>query len=157
MISGLICLVVAIVLFIAAFIAKRHFGLLGLALATGSLLSGIWAYDAGMVASFFGMPNNEFVSVITAMVITVLPAIVLLFHGYTYRTSIGRVCGAILFSLLAVTFLVEPLSSIINPSGIGKVVINWLIDNKSLIIGSELIAAVVDIFLTKPVGASKKR
>ena len=37
----------AVVLFGSAFVTRRRFGLLGLALAAGSILSGLWGYDAG--------------------------------------------------------------------------------------------------------------
>lgn len=157
MISVLICIAIAIALFVSAYIARRRFGLLGLALATGSLLSVIWAFDAGMVASIFGIQPSELSAAIISVIIILLPAFVLLFHGYTYRTIIGRVIGASLFTLLAMAFLVEPLNTIMSPSGAGADIYKWLVNNESLVIGSGLIAAVADIFLTKPVGASKKR
>ncbi len=157
MISLMICGLIAVALFVSAYIAKRRFGLLGLALASGSLLSVIWAYDAGLVVSIFGISPSKMVSAITSMVIILLPAFVLLFHGYTYKGRIGRFIGAGLFMALAMAFLVEPLGQMMKPSGFGVDLYDWLVNNKSLIIGSGLIAAVVDIFLTKPIGDKKKR
>lgn len=151
-----IFIIVAVVLFAAAFISKRRFGLLGLALATGSLLSGIWGFDAGLVANLFGLPTGSYTTAGILAIIVLLPAGVLLFHGNTYKTMIGRIIGASLFTLLAIAFLVEPLSSILIPQGLGADVYGWVANNKDMIIGAGLIAAVVDLFLTKPAHYSNK-
>ena len=146
----LICLVIAAALFAAAFIAKRRFGLLGLALAAGSILSGIWEYDAGLVASLFGIPNSPLAATAVLALIVLLPAGVLLFHGDSYKSLVGRIIGASLFTLLAIAFLIEPLAYVLMPQGFGADVFRWLINNKNLIIGVGLIVAVIDLFLTKP-------
>ncbi len=146
----IICLVISIALFLAAFITKRRFGLLGLALAAGSILSVIWGYDAGLVASLFGIPTGQLSTAVVASVIILLPAGVLLFHGNTYKTLIGRVVGAGLFTLLALAFLIEPLSHVLMPQGLGANVFSWLVNNKSMIIGVGVLLAIIDLFLTKP-------
>ncbi len=146
-----IYLIIAIALFIAAFITKRRFGLLGLALAAGSILSGIWGYDAGLVASLVGVPSNAYTTAALSVLIILLPAVILLFHGTKYKNLIGRIVGATLFTLLATAFLIEPLSHIMMPQGFGVEVFKWLTDNQKMIIGFGLILAVVDLFLTKPI------
>lgn len=153
----IICLLIALILFISAFIARRRFGLLGLALAAGSLLSGIWGFDAGLVASGFGVPSGPLSSAIIFALIVLLPAGILLFHGYTYKTLIGRVVGASLFTILALAFLIEPLGHVLILQGYGADVYNWLVNNRTFIIGAGLIVAVVDLFLTKPVSSSDKK
>lgn len=153
----IICVVIAILLFASAFITRRRFGLLGLALAAGSLLSGIWGYDAGLIASGLGIPTGSLTTAITMAVLVLLPAVVLLFHGYTYKTYVGRVIGASLFTLLALAFLIEPLGHVLMPTGFGADVYNWLNINREAIIGFGLIVAVVDLFLTKPAHLSDRR
>jgi len=153
----LICIIIALALFMSAFITKRRFGLLGLALATGSILSGIWGYNAGLVASFFGIPSGSITSAVVLALIILLPACILLFHGYTYRTLIGRVVGASLFTLLALAFLVEPLGHVLLLQGYSANAYDWLLNNRTVIIGFGLIIAIVDLFLTKPARLSDKR
>jgi len=153
----LICVVIALALFISTFITKRRFGLLGLALATGSILSGIWGYNAGLVASFFGIPSGSITSAVILALIILLPACILLFHGYTYRTLVGRVVGASLFTLLALAFLVEPLGHVLLLQGYSANAYDWLLNNRTVIIGFGLIIAIVDLFLTKPARLSDKR
>ncbi len=152
----LIYIIIAVALFMATFITKRRFGLLGLALAAGSILSGIWEYDANLVASLFGIPNSPLAASAVSSLIVLLPAGVLLFHGNTYKTLVGRIIGACLFTLLAIAFLIEPLSHVLMPQGIGADIYRWLFDNKNMIIGIGLIVAVVDLFLTKPAHLSSK-
>lgn len=151
MASTLIFVLVVVVLFFAVYFAKRRFGLLGLALATGSLLSGVWEYEAGLMASALGVSPT-----IVSMVILLLPVIVLLFHGYTYKTFVGRIIGASLFTFIAMAFLIELLGQIMNLDGLSLNLYNWFLGNKSLVIGSGLIAAVIDLFLTKPISNVKK-
>ena len=153
----LICIIIAIGLFASSYMHKRRFGLLGLALAAGSILIGIWGYNVGLVASAFGIPSGPMTSAIILAVIIMLPAIVLLFHGYTYNTMVGRVIGASLFTLLALAFLIEPLGHILMPQGFGADVYNWLTNNRTGIIGVGLVFAIVDLFLTKPAHLTDRR
>ncbi|MEI7917770.1 MAG: hypothetical protein WCH58_00075 [Candidatus Saccharibacteria bacterium] len=153
----LIFIALAVALFAASFIHKRRFGLLGLALSAGSLLSVIWGYNAGLIASGLGAPSGAVTTAIVLSIIVLLPAAVLLFHGYVYHSLIGRVIGASLFTILALAFLIEPLSHALMPQGVGADAYNWLVDNRNYIIGFGLIAAVVDLFLTKPAHSSDKR
>jgi hypothetical protein len=148
---------VALVLFVLAFTAKRRFGLLGLALAAGSLLSGIWGYGVGLVIGGLGVPTTPLTSAIVLSTIILLPAMVLLLHGYTYKTFVGRIVGAGLFTLLALAFLIEPLGHFVMLQGAALNVYDSLIDNRTLIIGAGLIIAVIDIFLTKPVKLPYRR
>jgi hypothetical protein len=141
----------AIVLFIAAFMTKRRFGLLGLALAAGSILSTIWSFDAGLVVSAIGIfPAGPLTTAITLAFIVLLPAIVLLFHGYTYKGLFGRVMGATLFTLLALAFLVEPLGFALPLDGIGANVYEKFVQYKEVIISVGMVIAVIDLFFTKP-------
>ena len=153
----IICLVVVVALFSASFITKRRFGLLGLALAAGSLLSGIWGYDAGLIASGLGFPSNANTTAVVLAAIVLLPSVILLFHGSAYKSIIGRLVGAGLFTILALAFLIDPLGHILMPQGAGADVYNWLVNNKNLIIGCGLIIAVVDLFLTKPAQLVKNK
>jgi hypothetical protein len=148
---------VAIALFLAAFISHRRFGLLGLALAAGSILSGIWNYDAGLVVSSIGFPSGPITNAITLSLIVLLPAILLLFHGHSYKSVIGRVVGAVLFTVLALAFLVVPLGYIAPLTGIGAQVYSWLVHNKELIISIGMVLAVIDLFFTKPAHMLEKK
>lgn len=148
---------IAVVLFVAAFMARRRFGLIGLALAAGFLLSDIWGYNIGILVDALGVPSGPLTSAATLSTLVLLPAGVLMFHGYTYKGLISRVAGAALFTILALAFLVEPIGHVLTPQGIGAEVYTWLANNNSSIIAIGLSVAVLDLFFTKPVDLSGKR
>lgn len=150
--------ILAIVLFAAAFVTRRRFGLLGLALAAGSILSGIWNTDAGLIVSATGLvPRGPLTDTVTLSLLVLLPPILLLFHGTTYKTVIPRIIGSVLFALLALAFLVQPLQYSLALDGFGADVFHWLETNRALIISIGLVAAVVDLFLTNPAHMKEKR
>jgi hypothetical protein len=141
----------AVVLFVSALITRRRFGLLGLALAAGSILSTIWSYDAGLVVGAIGVfPTGPLTTAVTLSLIVLLPAIVLLFHGHTYKNLIARIVGAFLFTFLALAFLVEPLGFALPLEGAGLDIYTQLVQYKEVIISIGMILAVIDLFFTKP-------
>lgn len=148
--STVVCVAIVIILFLAAFFTKRRFGMLGLALAAGSTLSTIWAEDASYVASLVGIRQSPFSTSIILVAITLLPAVILFFHGNVYKRKLSRVIGALMFAVLALAFLVEPLGRMLVLSGQGIDIYQILSNNQTTIIGIGLILAVVDLFLTKP-------
>ena len=148
---------IAIILFVSALVTKRRFGLLGLALASGSLLSDIWGLKFDKLLVYSGFPSNSLVSSIAMSSIILAPAILLLFHGYTYKTSFGRLIGASLFTLLAMAFLVEPLGRVFMLEGYGKQVYELILNNQTTIIGISLIIAVIDLFFTKPATLNRSK
>lgn len=149
--------IVAAALFVAAYITRRRFGLLGLALACGSILSGIWGNDIIYAFSYSGAPTGPLAAAIILSGFTLLPAGVLLFHGYSYKSKLGRLIGAGLFTILAMAFLIEPLGHVLMLQGFGSQVYDWLLSNRETIIGIGLALAVLDMFLTKPAHIADRR
>jgi hypothetical protein len=150
--------VLAAGLFLGAFLSKRRFGLLGLALTAGATLSSIWSYDAGLVVSGTGLvPDGPLTNAIALSLIVLLPAIILLFHGYTYKENAARVIGSILFTLLALAFLVEPIGFALPLDGAAADAYRWLVDHREIIISIGVVLAIVDLFFTKPKLLEKDR
>lgn len=148
----------AVALFLGAFLSKRRFGLLGLALTAGATLSSIWSYDAGLVVSSTGLvPDGPLTNAIALSLIVLLPAIILLFHGYTYKENAARVIGSLLFMMLALAFLVEPIGFALPLEGVAADVYHWLVNNKEVIISIGVVLAIVDLFFTKPKLLEKDR
>ncbi len=147
----------AITLFLAAFLTKRRFGLLGLALAAGATLSTMWQQDAGYVVATLGVIDDPTIaSAVSLSAVVLLPAILLLFHGYSYKSMVGRLIGASLFTLLALAFLVEPIGRALPLEGFASSVYDFINANKEVIISGGLIIAVVDLFFTKPASHHEK-
>ena len=157
MIPIIILAAVALALFFGAFISKRRFGLLGLALTAGATLSTIWSYNAGLVVAATGVvPDGVITQAIAQSLVVLLPAILLLFHGYSYKGVVGRIVGALLFTVLALAVLVEPLSYALPLDGTGGLVYSTIRQYKDIIISAGVILAVIDLFFTKPAHLAEK-
>jgi len=146
-----------IALFAGSFISKRRFGLLGLALTAGATLSTIWSYDAGLVVSSTGvLPDGVITQAVTQSLVVLLPAILLLFHGYAYKNMASRIIGSLMFAILALAFLVEPIGYALPLDGLGGVVYSNINQYKDVIISVGVICAIIDIFFTKPAHLAEK-
>ncbi|MFI5212524.1 MAG: hypothetical protein ACHQTE_01005 [Candidatus Saccharimonadales bacterium] len=145
-----IFLAIIVVLFVVAFVTKRRFGVLGLALATGAFISTLWVGDLTPIIAQTGVvlvkPPLE--SVVGAALI-LLPATVLLLSGPTYRSGKQRFIGAALFAILATVLLLEPLGSALVINGVGKPVYEFLQSRHVAIITVCLVIAVLDLLTTK--------
>lgn len=142
--------IVTLCLFLVAFFTKRRFGVLGLSLAAGALLSANWTgtltpfiEQQGVVVS---VPPLE---VIVAASLILAPAFLLLFSGPTYEAGWARALGSLCFTLLALAFLLAPLGDVLRLDGQSKVIFDTLVTSQSVIIVAGLIAAIIDIFLTR--------
>lgn len=152
MVSVGIYIGILIGLFALAFLSKRRFGLLGLALTAGSTLNALWGYDAELLVSALGViPNSAITQAVVSFGIVLLPAVLLLFHGYSYKHIPGRIMGSLLFAVLALAFLLDPLGHALPLTGQSADVYALVKQYKDSIIGVGIVFAVFDMFFTKPV------
>ena len=123
---------------------------MGLGLAAGALLSMNWA---DTLTPFIEQQGLVMVSpplatiVQTALILT--PPIILFLSGPTYNRAWPRLAGSVAFTLLAFTFLLQPIGSAVLLEGAGLEVYKFFHTYESLIIVAGIIAALVDILLTR--------
>lgn len=143
-------LVVIAALFILAYITKRRFGVLGLALAAGAMLSTLWVGNLTPVIANAGIVliKPPLHSVVAAGLI-LLPAVLLLVSGPTYKSTIQRIVGAAAFALLATTLLLEPLGSALGIDGSAQSIYDTLVRYHAYIVTIALAYAVFDLLTTK--------
>lgn len=139
----------ALALFAVAFISKRRFGIIGLALSAGLVLSQVWSYEAILIASIFGFGSGESGPSMIKILVILLPSLILMLHGGKCKTSIGRFVGALAFTVLAVAFIIEPLGYILSLNGSMADAYMRFVNQKNLIIGAGTILAVIDVFMIK--------
>lgn len=139
--------VVGAVLFLLAYATKRRFGVLGLALAAGYVLQRLWESELPAWARQLQIPNEFIVSPVTLLGLTIvlLPSVILLFGGPTYKTVRGRLVGSVGYALLALVFCVGPLSNSLALLGDGKVVFDFVMTYRDYIMTGALVLAVVDM------------
>ncbi|MGD8373296.1 MAG: hypothetical protein PVI21_00345 [Candidatus Woesebacteria bacterium] len=149
--NGLIVIsVLLVVLFAAAYFSKRRFGALGLALCAGALLSKSWASMLTPILESYGfyvdMPP---LSVIVTVGLVLLPAIVLLFSGPSYKTAAGQIGGAIAFAVFAFVLIMDPLGAAINFDGITYNIYKVVTDYSTLIIAAAICLAIGDMLVVR--------
>lgn len=141
-------------LFAVAYVTKRRFGVLGLALTAGAMLSTLWAKDvtphvrdAGLV-----LVSPPLESVVAAVLI-LLPAVVLLFSGPKYEKGTLRIVGAAAFAVLASAFLLVPLGDALVMPADSQKVFDFLVTNRVWIVTAGIVLAVADLLMA----TNKKR
>ena len=139
-----------LILFASVYVTKRRFGILGLALAAGSVISSMWVTSLTPIIANAGIIIvSPPLKTVVAATLILTPAIILLFRGPTYKSRIHRIIAASAFAVLAVAFLLETMGSALVIDSAGRQVYLFILEKKSLIITFALIFAVADIFMTK--------
>lgn len=153
---ALVFIVVLVVLFGLAFFTKRRFGVLGLALAAGAMLSSLWADTLTPIIEEAGV-SVEVPPLITLVSVglVLLPAVLLLFSGPSYKDLPLRLLGAFAFAALALALLVEPLGSALVLTGDSQKVYSFFVDNRVYIVTAGLVLALIDILTTHTGGHRK--
>lgn len=147
---ALVFIIVLALLFALAFITKRRFGVLGLALAAGAMLSSLWAESLTPIFVNAGvMIEKPPMITVVSVALVLLPAVLLLFSGPSYKDLPMRLAGAFLFAALALALLVEPLGSAMVLVGDSKLVYDFFVDNRVYIVTVGLVLALLDILATR--------
>jgi hypothetical protein len=95
-------IIIALLLFSLAFVTKRRWGLLGLALVAGSIISASWSSYVTTALQTQGIKLlSPPLNVVVAVCLIILPALILLFVGPKYHKKWQRVTGSLLFAALA--------------------------------------------------------
>ncbi|MDB5176653.1 MAG: conserved rane protein of unknown function [Candidatus Saccharibacteria bacterium] len=145
-----VSVVIVVLLFVLAYFTRRRFGVLGLALCAGGLLSTIWTADATSFVAGAGFETlSPPLSTVVAAALVLLPAIILLFSGPTYTQLWKRVVGAAAFALLATAFLLPSLADAMVLDATGRTIYRLLIDNRNLIITATIAYALFDLLTLK--------
>ena len=147
---AIVYFVVLLILFILSYLSKRRFGVLGLALAAGAMLSDLWAEKLTPLVASTGLEiTAPPLITIVGVLLVLLPAVLLLFSGPSYHYRWERVLGALLFATLATALLIGPLGSGLLLIGDSKEMYDWFFANRVYIVTLGLIAALVDLLFAK--------
>lgn len=102
--SLLITIIVFGSLAAASYFSRRRFGMLALGLAAGSVLSSIWSTEASYIVSSLNIvPSGSATSGFSILIVTLLPAVVLMFKGPKHRSMPVRIISSLAFALLGVS------------------------------------------------------
>jgi hypothetical protein len=138
-----------IALFAVSYFTKRRFGVLGLALAAGAVISQYWASTLTPLIKDQGIYLvNPPLAHLVAAALVLLPAVLLLFSGPTYSQKIQRIIGSALFAFLAVAFLLDILGGSLELDKNSLAVYEFIDRFKPTIIVVGLAAAIGDVLMT---------
>ena len=145
----------AVVLAGLVYVAKRHFGLPVMGLAVGIVVTQLWAADVmPYVASLsVGIDRSTLLAVVT-IVLTVLPAVVLVCCGSVVRQRWWRIGGSLIFGVVATYVLVDALSSLVPPvDETSKTVVAALDGSHAAVVTTGFACALVDTLVARAKGA----
>lgn len=152
----IVLLVIAVILFALPYLTKRRFGLIGLSLAAGWLLSDMWSVElADLIRSAgfsFQAPPLESVA---AFVLILLPPLLSLHASPKDHGGLRRLISALVFSVMATSLLLVPLASAFEVNDQAKPLYEFLSSKRALVVTFGLVLAMVDTFFMKNGGAAR--
>lgn len=143
-----VLLVIGLILFGLAFLTKRRYGVLGLGLTAGLVLSQEVSKEFAELLQYADVPVDPLPFVAAAnMILILLPALVLLISGPRYTDRRYAIIGSVLFAVYGVVLLLPalvPNLPLADRTAI-QPLISMLAANTSTIIAIGVTAAVVDV------------
>lgn len=142
----IILAIIVVVLFAVTYFTRRRFGVLGLALSAGYLLATMWTSQVTPWLEGAGLEliSPPLSSVVSATLV-LLPALLLLLSGPASHGRAARIFNALMFALLATSFLIDSLGMSLLLTGTEKHIYDILVENKSYIVTAGIFYALYDI------------
>lgn len=136
-----------VIFFSLAFASKRRFGTLGFALAAGTLLATQTGKDLAALLLSLNIPTGSLsVSSVAVIILTMLPAVILLFGGPTYTTKRSTIIGSLLFATMALLLLMSPLGSVLELDKTGHDILVVIARYAHIILAGFIVCATVDMW-----------
>ena len=149
MVVTIAIVVIALVCAVVAFATGRRFGVLSLALLAGAMLAQFWAGDlTPRVAEAGFVLVKPPLSSVLALFLTLFPAILLMLSGPKHSSRPHRLYGALVFGVLAVTLLVDPISDAFVIDEFGKTMLGYITEYRMIIITLCIVLAILDVMGT---------
>jgi hypothetical protein len=153
----LVLAILFVALFVLAYFTRRRFGVLGLALCAGSILSASWASTLTPWIESQGVYIvSPPLSAVVSGLLILGPALLLLFSGPTYAQHWQRILGSLAFAGLAFVFLLRPIGDAVIFDAASSQMYDAVQKGSSLIIVLGIVVALVDIFITRTPHHHKK-
>ncbi len=149
-------LIIALIILATIYFSKRRYGLLGLALIAGSIISASWTSYVTLTLQLQGIRLlSPPLNVVVAVILLLLPAVFLLFVGPKYRKKWQRISGSFLFALLG-TLLVTAAIARESPELIDGPIAQAIIQVYPLIIVVGVALAIIDTVMAHAPKKGKK-
>ncbi len=148
----IVSLVVALALFAVAYVSRRRFGILGLALTAGSLLAAYMTKDLSRLIAQYDIPVQPLSAISAASIIlTLLPALVLLLGGPHYKKRNDAMVGAVEFTVMAMLLILAPLTASLPPDRLMQPFLDWVTSYNSVLLAIVVVLAVIDAWTIRTI------
>lgn len=140
-----------LILALIVYIARRSFGMLGLALVAGALLAKLWAPDLTPVVAQAGLVivQPPLLSLV-AIALTLLPALILLPKAPKIHAQMTCIVNALLFALLATVLTFDAfLAGVVADQQVMRV-IRSIEHYQPIIVTVGVVLAILDIWFIRP-------
>lgn len=145
----IVIIVISLALFGLAFVSRRRFGVLGLALAAGALLANHMTGDLSKLIEKGDLPVQPLTTLSAASIFLILlPALVLLLSGPAYKKRRQTIIGSVMFSVMATLLLLGPLTISLPPDKIIQPLLRWVAEYNSVLLAIMVGLAVADAWMT---------
>lgn len=138
----------AISLFLLSYITKRRFGVLGLALCAGALLSQYFAGSAtGFIEANGVMLIAPPLSTVVAISLVFVPAFLLLFSGPKYSSKKAAFVSSIGFGLFGTVLALPALLHVVIFDPQGKAIFEFIQLYSTMFVTAGIAVAILDMML----------
>lgn len=139
---------IAVVLFLLAFFTKRRFGVLGLGLAAGVVLSQLWAVTVAAALESQKIPVDPLsYSTVGQVAIILIPSLLLLIGGPKYHHKKGALVGSLLYAAFAVLFVIAPITRDFAVAGDTSPILDFIAQWQNALIALGVVLAIIDMLL----------
>ncbi len=139
---------IAAALFLLAFVTKRRFGVLGLGLAAGVVLSQLWSVTLASVLQSQQLPVGPLsYSTLGQVAIILVPSLLLLIGGPKYRNNRGAIIGSLLYAAFAMLFIIAPITRDFAVAGDTSPVFDFIAQWQNVLIALGVVLAIIDMLL----------
>jgi hypothetical protein len=144
----MILLGIGLVLFSLSFVTNRRYGVLGLGLTAGLVLSQEVSKELADFLKYLDFPVEPLPFMTAAgMFLILAPALIMLFSGPKYTDKRYAIIGSVLFAIYGIVLLIAPLVSSMPSADRAAIqpLLTMLAMNTSLIITVGVVTAVLDV------------
>ncbi len=147
-----------LVFFLLAYISRRRFGTLGLALAAGALLANNLTVWLAAQLAYIDFPTGPLSDRVAANIMLILlPALVLLLSGPSYTKKHQILLGATAFATMAMLLILGPLTSVLTPDPSARAVLPVIASYNDVAIAVAIVLAIADAWLTHNLPSRDKK
>lgn len=155
----LVLVIVLAVLFVLAYFTKRRYGVLGLGLTAGYVLSEHVAKEVAGFLRYLDFPIEPLTPISAARIaLILLPALLLMVAGPKYGDKRSRIVGSIIFALFGTFLVLAPIVASL-PANDAQTMeyLRYAAENSSLITALGVALAVFDLMKTHRIKPADKK